>query len=56
VAGRQTLGAALSKNTPGSLALWIGKPQSVKPGNRMPDQRLSTGEVEVLTGYLGSLQ
>jgi cytochrome c oxidase subunit 2 len=56
IAGRQTLGAALSQNTPANLALWIEKPQSVKPGNRMPDQQLSKDEVEALAIYLGSLQ
>lgn len=56
IAGRQTLGAALSPNTPANLALWIEKPQSLKPGNRMPDQRLSRDEVAALAGYLGSSQ
>jgi cytochrome c oxidase subunit 2 len=56
IAGRQTLGAALSSNSPANLALWIEKPQSLKPGNRMPDQQLSRDEVAALAGYLGSLQ
>jgi cytochrome c oxidase subunit 2 len=56
IASRQTLGAALSPNTPTNLALWIEKPQSLKPGNRMPDQRLSRDEVAALASYLGSLQ
>jgi cytochrome c oxidase subunit 2 len=56
IAGRQTLGAALSPNTPANLTLWIEKPQSLKPGNRMPDQQLSRDEVAVLASYLGSLQ
>jgi cytochrome c oxidase subunit II len=56
IASRQTLGAALSPNNPESLALWVEKPQSVKPGNRMPDQQLSRGEIAALSSYLGSLQ
>lgn len=56
IAGRQTLGAALSPNTPANLALWIEKPQSLKPGNRMPDQQLTKDEVAALAGYLGSVQ
>jgi cytochrome c oxidase subunit 2 len=55
IAGRQTLGAALSPNTPANLALWIEKPQSLKPGNRMPDRQLSKDEVAALAAYLGSL-
>jgi len=56
IAGRDTLGANLSKNTRANLALWIEKPQSVKPGNRMPDQQLTGAEVRDLTGYLESLE
>jgi cytochrome c oxidase subunit 2 len=56
IASRQTLGAALSPNNPANLALWIEKPQSVKPGNRMPDQQLSGNEVAALTSWLGNLQ
>ncbi len=56
VASRQFLGAGISPNTPANLALWISKPQSIKPGNRMPDQQLSSGEIDALGAYLGSLQ
>jgi cytochrome c oxidase subunit 2 len=56
VASRQYLGAGISRNTPANLALWSSKPQSIKPGNRMPDQQLSQAEVAALTAYLGSLQ
>lgn len=56
VASRRFLGAGVSPNTPANLALWTAKPQSVKPGNRMPDQQLSQAEVDALTVYLGSLQ
>lgn len=56
VAGRKFLGGGVSSNTPANLALWTNTPQSVKPGNRMPDQQLSPQEVEELAAYLGSLQ
>ncbi len=56
IAGRQTLGANLSPNTRANLALWIEKPQSVKPGNRMNDQQLTKDEVRDLTGYLEGLE
>lgn len=56
VASRRFLGAGVSPNTPANLAIWTNTPQSVKPGNRMPDQQLSPAEVSTLTAYLGSLQ
>jgi cytochrome c oxidase subunit II len=56
VAGRQFLGAGISKNTPENLGLWSSKPQSIKPGNRMPDQQLTRGEIDTLTAWMGSLQ
>jgi cytochrome c oxidase subunit 2 len=56
VAGRQFLGAGISKNTPENLALWSSKPQSIKPGNHMPDQQLTQGEINALTAWMGSLQ
>jgi cytochrome c oxidase subunit II len=56
VASRGFLGGGVSENTPASLALWSSRPQSVKPGNRMPDQQLSQAEVQALTAYLGSLE
>lgn len=56
VASRRYLGAGISANTPANLALWTTRPQSIKPGNRMPDQQLSPGEAAALAAYLGSLQ
>ncbi len=41
-------------NTPQNLALWITNPQSIKPGNRMPDQNLPASDVQALTAYLES--
>ena len=55
VATRKLLGRELP-NTPENLARWIARPQSIKPGNLMPDQNLSTADVQALTAYLESLQ
>jgi cytochrome c oxidase subunit II len=55
IAGRSRLGGNL-ETTPENLALWITNPQTIKPGNRMPDQPLATAEVEALTAYMESLQ
>lgn len=55
VADRQLLGRDLP-NTPENLAVWINIPQSIKPGNHMPDQHLSPTEVQALTAYLESLR
>ena len=56
IASRRFLGGGVSQNTPENLALWSSRPQSLKPGNRMPDQQLSQAEVQALATYLGSLQ
>lgn len=56
VAIRRFLGGGVSQNTPANLALWSSRPQSLKPGNRMPDQQLSQAELQALTAYLGSLE
>ena len=56
VASQEFLGSDTSKNSPQNLALWLTRPQSMKPGNRMPDQRLSPGDVRALAAYMGSLQ
>lgn len=56
VASRKFLGGGVSPNTPANLALWTNQPQSVKPGNRMPDQQLTQAQTDALTAYLGSLE
>ncbi len=56
VASRRFLGGGVSQNTPENLALWSSRPQSLKPGNRMPDQQLSQAEVQALAAYLGRLE
>ena len=51
IAGRRFLGGNLP-NREGNLMLWITSPQSILPGNRMPDSRLPADEVQELTRFL----
>jgi cytochrome c oxidase subunit 2 len=53
---RSTLAALTLANTPANLARWIRHPQSVKPGSRMPDVRLSDGQWSTIDAYLRSLR
>ena len=55
VAARRFLGGQLA-NTPENLARWITNPQSIKPGNRMPDQQVSAGDLQALVAYLETRQ
>ncbi len=56
VATRRFLGAGISVNTVENLALWSAVPQSIKPGNRMPDQPLSDPERAAIAAYLETLR
>jgi cytochrome c oxidase subunit 2 len=53
---RRTLAAGTLLNNPGNLAGWIQNPQNLKPGNLMPDQRLSARELADTLAYLETLQ
>jgi len=55
IGDRRLLGGEIP-NTPENLARWIVEPQSIKPGNRMPNPRLSQPDVRLLSAYLESLQ
>lgn len=55
VASRMRLGGDRT-NTSGNMALWVNDPQSIKPGNRMPDQHLPAAEVQAITAYMESLR
>jgi cytochrome c1 len=39
-------------NTPANLALWISQPQSVDPGNAMPDTGLTRSQAAEIAAYL----
>jgi cytochrome c oxidase subunit 2 len=53
---RQTLGALVLPNDPAHLAEWIRNSQHWKPGNHMPQFRLSTRELAGLARYLEGLK
>jgi cytochrome c oxidase subunit 2 len=56
MASRTTLGAGVAQNTPAELAAWLRDPQTIKPGSKMPDFKLSQANVDDLAAYLGALQ
>jgi cytochrome c1 len=39
-------------NTPVNVALWISQPQSVDPGNAMPDTGLTRSQAAEIAAYL----
>ena len=58
---RNLIAGGVLQNCPGqqtcpSLAEWLTNPQSVKPGNDMPDLGLTPDQVKALVAYLESLQ
>ncbi len=56
VGSRMTLAAGTLPNTAPHLAQWIGDPQSIKPGSRMPQVPLSADDQRALIAYLRRLQ
>lgn len=55
LASRRTLAAGTLPNTKGHLAGWVGNPQAIKPGNKMPRIPLQPRELHALLAYLGTL-
>ena len=53
---RTTIAAGIMQNTPENLTKWIEDPQTVKPGNIMPNLHVRPRDVEVLVSYLQSLK
>ena len=56
LASRRTLASALLPNTPGHLGGWIGNPQALKPGSRMPRVPMSREEFSLIHHYLQTLE
>lgn len=55
VASRTTLAGVTVPNTRSELSRWIPDSQSIKPGNQMPDIRLSSRQLHALVAYLDGL-
>ena len=57
VGSRQTLGAGILPNNPGTMAGWIADAQAIKPANRMPAYHQFSGEeLRALSDYMVSLK
>jgi cytochrome c oxidase subunit 2 len=56
LATRSSLAAATIANSPAQLEQWIVNPQSIKPGDRMPDLGLSRADARKIVAYLDSLR
>jgi cytochrome c oxidase subunit II len=56
IASRNTIGAATLSNTREHLAQWIKDSQSVKPGNKMPQNNFGEADLQALLDYLQSLK
>jgi cytochrome c oxidase subunit II len=56
LASRRTLAGATIPNDRISLTDWLRDPQKVKPGNKMPQLQLSSGDIAALVAYLKELK
>jgi cytochrome c oxidase subunit 2 len=56
IASRNMIAAATLSNTREHLAQWVRDSQSVKPGNKMPQNNLGEAELQALLDYLQSLK
>lgn len=48
--------AGMLDNTPGNLVRWLRHPQSVVPGNAMPDMGIGEAEARDIAAYLYTLR
>jgi cytochrome c oxidase subunit 2 len=56
VASRNTIAAATLPNTREHLTQWVVDSQKIKPGNKMPQNNLSSANLNALLDYLQSLK
>jgi len=54
--GRRIYIAGLLRNTPDNMMTWLRDPQSIVPGNAMPNMHLSEEQVRNITAYLLTLK
>ncbi len=48
--------AGVLRNTPDNMAIWLREPQSVVPGNAMPNMGLDQDQARDITAYLSTLR
>ena len=53
---RQTIASGMIPATAQNVRAWVSDPQSIKPGNLMPDMQLDEKQVEQVSAYLSSLK
>lgn len=53
---RDTIASGAAPNTPANLRRWIQKPNSIKPGSKMPAMGLSDSELDEVTRYMETLR
>jgi cytochrome c1 len=54
--GQRAIIAGRLANTPANMVLWLKSPQSVAPGNAMPDMGLSDQQARDIAAYLYTLE
>jgi cytochrome c1 len=54
--GQRTMVAGRLANTPDNLMRWIQEPQSIEPGNAMPNLGVSTADARDIAAYLYTLR
>jgi cytochrome c oxidase subunit 2 len=55
-ASRGSFAGGMLENTPDNLARWLADPQALKPGNDMPNLKLTPDQVNALVAFLESLK
>jgi cytochrome c oxidase subunit 2 len=56
LASRAYIGARIALNTPENLRRWLQDPQQVKPGAKMPNFNLTSGQIDALVAYFKTLR
>jgi cytochrome c2 len=54
--GDRVILAGMLPNTPRNMIIWIEKPQSIVPGNAMPDMGLNDSQARDIAAYLYTLR
>jgi cytochrome c oxidase assembly factor CtaG/cytochrome c2 len=54
--GRRIFVAGLLRNTPDNMMAWLRNPQSIVPGNAMPDMNLTEAQARDIAAYLYTLK